>query len=63
MTVRTTMPSGVSIVTFTRAARAWAHRMSARPPVGRTTTRAGETRSEPSVELTAKRRVVVEGRP
>src|SRR6187402_299500 len=57
------MPSGVSTVTFTRAARACDQRTSVRPPVLRTTTRAGETRSDPSVEFTAKRRVVVDDSP
>ena len=57
------MPSGVSIVTFTRAARAWAQRSSARPPAFLTTTRAGATRNDASVELTAKRRVVDDESP
>ena len=37
--------------------------MSALPPVGRTTTRSGATRSEARVELTVNLRVVVELRP
>src|SRR5262245_21780558 len=61
--MRTTIPSGVSTVTLTRAARACDQRMSADPPLVRTATRSGATRSDPSVELTANRRVVVDDSP
>ena len=50
-------------MTFTRAARACLQCSSARPPALRTRTRAGETRSDASVELTENLRTELDARP